>query len=533
MSATSRDHNSEEETHTFDDYDILVQRRSLLPIEGDKEELGSTENTENTENQGSGSLEDVPRKFDVPDRGSSNDTENEDISLLSRRPTLLERMKTNYSFFNEGLRDARVRLVRTFLLNYFVMAFLVLGIFSIYWGSYYQRNSRFKNLKMLAVIEDEQEVDGVYPYMSSHLREILETYGSYYGNWHIYNHSDFKRIADSHNNSIEEDIARQIHHQKYWSSLYIRQNATRDYYNALRGANGDYNISQNFVKVTYETGRDFLNMNSYVTPNIKNIEQKWLENQANLTRSITGNISSDELADVARDPSSLHLLTTPLVFTYDDRIKFTDPVLVAPSQVGLIYLIIITLFQVNFFQEIHQYMAQLHLKIKVYLFYRFLASVFSYFILSLFYSLVTLAMQVDFTVTFGKSGFLVYWMFSFITMWVVGTANEIMVMLLVLFYPPLIGFWLLFWVIINITPTFSPMALLPKVYRYGYATPLHNSYELTKVVFFNTYKGEMGRNIGILFAWLAALSIAFPAVVGFFGITMKKRAMAAASKQSD
>lgn len=83
------------------------------------------------------------------------------------------------------------------------------------------------------------------------------------------------------------------------------------------------------------------------------------------------------------------------------------------------------------------------------------------------FGLVTLAFQVDFAVTFGKSGFLVYWMVTFLTMWSVGLANELAAMLILTIYPPMVGFWLIFWVIINITPTFTPIALLPEFYRYG------------------------------------------------------------------
>lgn len=51
--------------------------------------------------------------------------------------------------------------------------------------------------------------------------------------------------------------------------------------------------------------------------------------------------------------------------------------------------------------------------------------------------------------------------------------------------------------------------------------PIHNSYELFKVIFCDTYKGEMGRNIGILLAWFIMANCLSPFVMIFVA---KKRA---------
>lgn len=124
-------------------------------------------------------------------------------------------------------------------------------------------------------------------------------------------------------------------------------------------------------------------------------------------------------------------------------------------------------------------------------------------------------------------------MVCFLTMWAVGMANEIAGLLLIVYYPPLIGFWMLFWVIINISATFSPMALTPEFYRYGYAMPLHNSFEITKVILFNTWKGELGRNFGILIAWVVILTACLPPTIIFFQKKMGQKAQAAAKAAAE
>ncbi|CAH6720185.1 nitrosoguanidine resistance protein Sng1p [[Candida] jaroonii] len=437
---------------------------------------------------------------------------------LSRTPSMLERISTRLSFFNPHLKNERTNLVRQYLTIYLLMFVAILGIFSIYWGSSYRRQTRYPNLKMLVVIEDDESFGGHDPIIGDTIRNILNTpQAQQLGGWKIQNTTEFRQEAEKHNNTVFEEVERQIHHQLYWSSIYVAKNATGQYYDYIMNEDSTTNLSSLIVSV-YETGRDFLNMNSYVTPNVAKIGSMWLRSQNNLSE-----LFSDETFNVQQATK----LSTPIAFTLDDKRPFTDPVLVAPSQVGLIYIIILTFFQVNLFGEVNQKVAKLNLKPSHFVIYRLLGSYISYFVISLGYSLVTLAFQVDFNKAFGKSGFLVYWMFSYLTMISVGLVNEVMFMVLLMFAPFLVGFWLLFWVLINISPTFAPIALVPKFYRFGYAMPIHNSYELTKVVFFDTYKGQMGRNIGILVAWIVISTIAYVAILKPFGMTMRDRAIKA------
>lgn len=164
---------------------------------------------------------------------------------------------------------------------------------------------------------------------------------------------------------------------------------------------------------------------------------------------------------------------------------------------------------------------------------KMLVSYAGYFILSLMYSFVSLAMQVDFTVAFGKSGFLVFWMSSFLTMCAVGGMNEVFFLICFATIPPFIGAWLLFWVISNVTPTFSPLALCAHFFRYGYAMPIHASYEISKVVFFDTYKGALGRNYAILVIWNALVFVLLPFAAIFYKRRMAQKAIAERQKVVD
>lgn len=443
---------------------------------------------------------------------------------LSRTATLVKRMTTRLSFFSDRLHGERKSLVLRILLVYIIMGIFILGIFSIYWGSMYDRESRYKNLRMLVVIEDEQTVNGIPPAIGNALAALLATPTVMaLGGWMIQNTTEFNAMAQSHNNTIFEEIKTQVHHQNYWASIYVPKNASANLYEAIVTGDTSYNVSANSVVSYYEAGRDIVGMGQYVIPNLERVEQYFLQLQANITSEIVADV---DFSDVFSDIDSVLVAATAISWLYVDGRPYTNPVLLAPSQVGLIYMIIITFFAFNFFSEIHQSVAKMGVKITHLVTYRIVSTVVSFFVMSFFYSIVSLAFQVNFTVTFGHSGFLVYWSTNFLTMWAVGAMNEAMGMLFIMYYPPLVGFWMLFWVIVNISPTFSPIALCPQFYRYGYAMPIHASYEITKVIFFNTYKGAMGRNYGILVAWVVFASVLMLFMFMRFGKVMGQRAAA-------
>lgn len=447
---------------------------------------------------------------------------------LSRTQSLIRKMTTRLSFFHEKLTVQRRKVLLQFLMVYGIMGVLILGIFSIYWGSMYKREDRYKNLRMLVVIEDEDTINGISPLIGIAIKTILGTASAKsLGNWLIQNTTQFNEMAQSHGNSVFQEIQRQVHHQHYWSSIYVPKNATVQFYDAIVTGDSSYNVSYNSVISYYETGRDFLAMDQYVIPNVQKVQLMFLSQQQNLTLEL---LASANFSEVFSNPLALKVAATPMEWTFIDGRIFNDPVLVAPSQVGLIYMIIITFFAFNFFSNIHQDVARMGVKISHLVLYRLLSTIVNFFVMSFFYSIVTLAFQVNFTRAFGHSGFLVYWMTNFLTMWAVGAMNESMGMLLIMYYPPLMGFWMLFWVIVNISPTFTPLALSPKFYRYGYGLPIHASYEITKVIFFDTYKGALGRNYGILVAWVVFASVFLIAVFGKFGKTMQARAIAQREK---
>lgn len=450
---------------------------------------------------------------------------------LQRTETLLQRVQTKLSFFNERLTSHRHRLFWQSAKIYLIMGVSVLAVFSIYWGSYFDRLSRFKNLRMLVVIEDDLPSDSMPPHIGNALRQTLESpLGQKLGQWHIYNSSEFAQFTGANALDLFAEVKKQVHDQNYWASIYVRPNATYNLYQAIASGNSSYNVSYNSIVSYYETGRDIIGMGTYVIPNINRINQMFLRNQSGIYDAILDGKNTSELFS---DLGAVKVATSSLEFFLIDGIPFTDPVIVAPAQVGLIYIVILTFFSFNFFASVYQEAAKMNLKPLSMLTYRVGSTVLSFLVLSFFFSMVSLAFQVDFTKAFGKGGWPIYWATNFLTMWAVGAVNEAVGMMIILWYPPMIGFWLLFWVVSNISATFSPIALTPNFYRYSYAMPIHASYEITKVILFDTYRGALGRNYGILVAWVVLATVALIALSIFFGKTMAKRAAIEKKKQEE
>ncbi|CAN3368338.1 nitrosoguanidine resistance protein Sng1p [Diutina catenulata] len=430
------------------------------------------------------------------------------------------------SFFNANLHSVRRRIATKFLFLYLVMAVGVLCLFPLYWGSMMHRTAYQKNFEMLVVVEDTDMVNNVPPVIGETLRRIVETPEALaHGHWQVYSTSEFAKLHDEPN--TEQGIMKLVHEQKYWSALWVKSNASHNFYEAIVQNDVHYDVSNSSVAAIYETGRDFQTIPGSVLPGINFISNLLTAHQPNITKTIRDALSGNGADADTIVGKAYAVISQPMSISMHDMIPMISPVILAPGQVGLIYMVILTFFQFNFFAELHKEVAQTKMKKPHYLAYRILSSFLSYFILSLVYSLVSLAFQMDFTRAFGRAGFVVYWMTNFLTMCAVGTTTEVAAHLLIIAFPPLLGFWLMFWILSNVAPTFTPMALTAKFYRYGYAMPIHNAYEITKIIFFNTYRGAMGRAYGIIVAWVVISNVLLCFVIPLFGKVMGRRAMLA------
>jgi len=120
-----------------------------------------------------------------------------------------------------------------------------------------------------------------------------------------------------------------------------------------------------------------------------------------------------------------------------------------------------------------------------------------YFFLSLFYSLLSLAFHLPFNRVFGSAGFVIFWMLNWVGMLSLGLALESLITILTVRFIP---FFLLLWIIVNVSVCFLPIAALPGIYKYGYASPFYAISRSIRTIVFGT-KNHLGVDFGILIVW--------------------------------
>jgi hypothetical protein len=157
--------------------------------------------------------------------------------------------------------------------------------------------------------------------------------------------------------------------------------------------------------------------------------------------------------------------------------------------------------------------------------WRWLATLTAYLFLSLAYSFVSLAFQINFSTTnpvtsetqatmieygnpiaYGHGTFPVYWMLNFLGMIALGLACENVAMIIGM---PWMGLFLILWVITNVSTGFYDIEVAPAFYRWGYAWPLHSIVEGSRQILFGLHS-HIGRDFGILAAWGVGNSLLFP-----------------------
>ncbi|KAG0683906.1 hypothetical protein C6P40_004438 [Pichia californica] len=413
-----------------------------------------------------------------------------------------------YPFFSIENKNLRYSVLKQYAFIMIGLWAFILGVWSIYWGSMFRRDERLINLSILVNLEDD---------MSAPISQALQL--------STYNNRMSISASWKFTSGLSEDeIIKTIHDQDYWAAIYVTKNNISDI--LIDGfQNGNDVNTTNFVHSFYETGRDPNTMEGIIEPTLYLFQSYFQHNlQSYSYPSIIKNLSTDQFLSL----QNTSLLTSYPIIQYTDGTK-VDPVTNGPLQVGLIYIIIITFFEVMWMTQLYGTVAKNAIT-RDYILFRLILSQINYLLISLAFTCLNAAFQINMNATWN-GGFGVLWMVSFLTMSAVGGANQNVSLILFAILPPLMGYWLLFFVMINISATFAPIPLCPEFYRFTYAMPIKNAYELMKVILFNTSHRAVGRCFGILVAWIALNNALLPLCMAFFATVTKKKIMAAAKAE--
>ncbi|KAJ7907285.1 hypothetical protein B0H13DRAFT_1618579 [Mycena leptocephala] len=344
------------------------------------------------------------------------------------------------------------------------LAVVILAVFSIYWGSLW----RTPHHTLPGWIVD---FDGgaVGQAVSSALNGINPGINGV--SWKVVSPTQFPEGISQLQNAIVQE--------KTWYAVAINSGASANLSAAVSAADGSYNSS---TAITF-MGSEARNENIYrIHSHIVLAELDAITHQFAL--QFIKNISSSNAATLLS--AAPQLVARPIYYSVENLRPFDVAVASAVTLVGLIYLLILSPS------------------------------------LQLFYTLLSRAFQLPFDRQFGSAGFVVFWMLNWIGMLACGLALEAMITLLTARFTP---FFLLLWIISNVSVLIFPLEVLPHVYRYGYAFPFYNVSRAVRSIVFRT-KNDVGMNFGVLIAWVALSCITLPLFQWF----MRRRLVAAQGK---
>lgn len=437
-----------------------------------------------------------------PEKSQDSDVE-KDAGTGSSLPALV---KTGTRYFSPHMKGQRKRVCFQFIkINFFLMIYIFI-IFGIFWGALYKTKPYLHKVDILTVIKEDPIVpgmDNVTMPMTAALPMIIDQVP---GHWHVYNSSTFAAKYKISEDPIEiaEKIRHLIYKEVFWLGVDVKPNVTQNLFNALTNKSlASFNSSANFDLV-FEGARDLTSMTSVIVPLGLALESAFSEFFSNqYLPSMLKNITASDI-----NPFNL-AMSGNMNWSQVDFRPFENRILLTVIQIGCAYCTVLTLFQFLVYGPMHVEMAKM-LRFKSRVVYRFLIAALTHFFLALFFCTVTAMFQVDFTKAFGRGGFMVYWMSTWLFMWAVGGANENMVGVIFAIAPQCVGFWILGFVSTNICTGFFPLALNSAFYRFGYFMPVHNIVDIYRVIFLDTSRWKMGRNYGVLIAWIVINTVTLP-----------------------
>jgi hypothetical protein len=146
---------------------------------------------------------------------------------------------------------------------------------------------------------------------------------------------------------------------------------------------------------------------------------------------------------------------------------------------------------------------------KSYYIYRMIILPIVYFFLSLFYLCLSCVWEISFSKFYGSSGYVLYWMLSWISMMAFGLCIENINNILGMPFTPV---FFVFWVISNVTTGFYPTEMLSNFYKWGIVWPLRHDMMGARAIIYGT-KNTLRQNFGVLLGWVIISLLFLPGTV--------------------
>lgn len=429
--------------------------------------------------------------------GEDSDALGMDDTLEKEQPDAQKPKLTpfKHTFFAPELRELRKKYYPPVIFATVLMMVVIWLLFSIYWASVYRVRDNTKNLIGYIINRDSGQIgDAVQGALLDSMRTQYQ-----HLHWIVHSPQEFPTRE-----SIEHAVD-----PNYWTWMVVEimENATQKLTTAR--ANGDASWNpQDVVTMIYSTARNYQTVPSSVLQPTQMVLQQAVQ-------KLSASMASQYLASIAGNRAAIEALSrapqtvaNPVGIGQLDMRPWDVPLAIAPTFVGLIYMIILT-FQIVMASFQARLPVQNYLTLRSIVALRFLTPVLAYIPISLMYSLINVAFRVPFGRVFPYGGgFMAWWAISYTGMLVCGLTLESVMTVL---GPRFVGVFMIFFIITNVSVSNFEVEQMPSFFKYDYAMPFYQLRHMYLTILFNTGKHILIlKYIGILWAWLLMIALTMP-----------------------
>ncbi|KAF8606252.1 hypothetical protein BDV93DRAFT_364182 [Ceratobasidium sp. AG-I] len=415
--------------------------------------------------------------------------------LSSAKPPSVE----NQGRFSHYLFDSQTShqtwdYAREVLIIVMMLVVFMWAALPLYWGSLAPGPNHAPSLKAWVVDFDGGPMGS---FVTESVMNSTKTGTKWHLNWEVRAASEFGSLSE---------LARQILQEKAWAAIVINPRSSSSL--AIARAMGhEYYDPATAVTLYIEQARNENAVGQLVSP----ISTQLLDNTlrqfntidiAAYIRSVRNN--PDAIATSLEAPTALAGAWWGTINLRPWNSAVATPMTV----VGQIYLTVFTfILTMATFQARRKFESKLTYTSLVSL--RIAFPLVAYLPLSLSYALLSLPFHAPFgsKYTYG-AGFFVYLAYIYMDMCALGLACEAAMSIL---KPQFMTFFLVSWLIVNISTPIEPHEMQSWWYKYGYGMPFYNHATAVRTILFST-KNVLGRNAGVLVAWMGLSIITISAL---------------------
>ncbi|KAG8751570.1 hypothetical protein FRC14_007767 [Serendipita sp. 396] len=401
----------------------------------------------------------------------------------------------SHSFWDPKIAHLRALYFKITAMSIVLLIIVVWACLPVYWGSLWKAPVLTRNLRAWVIDRDGQALGNAVAgaIMNTTTSGIKQTLG-----WQKLDASMFP---------TNDDVALGVVDERAWVAVVIAEGATAKL--AAARANGDATYDPtSLISVYYSQARNEVASGIYLpltqTLLIKTLFQFNAQSTAQYLAGIAGNQTAIQL--LARAPQTI---STPAYFTLFNLRPYTAQVATAVTLVGFIYVIILSFFVTMSGAGAREVIAP-YLTTASLIKLRLIMPIILYFPLSLIYSMISLPFKLPFGAKYTYAGgFFLFWVLNYVGMLSLGLATEFALTLLTQRF---VAFFLIPFIVINVSVSVLPHELQPWFYKYGYGFPVFNLGQAVRTIIFNT-KNHLGRNFGVLIAWAVLSLITVPIII--------------------